>query len=543
MLISMSINLPKLRSLDQRQATSLLFIVLIAASVFITISEILRGNVTIRSLLPTTGAAIFISILYWFHGRRWKYSDVSLVVMVALLIGAALTEPNVSQAETLVVLLPAIIATLVAKRKGTIIGGTIIVIAVLLIRAGGQGIYTDPITLVLIALAVVSLVLSRLVLERSQQQVVDQVDQFQQITDSIDELFFLVQVDKSGMSEVLYLSPAVEKIWGKPVSSFLGVNPAWFESVFDEDKVNVQAAIERVIKDGQNEAVSFRIHHNNGSTRYIESNIFPVIDDKNRVVRYTGIARDVTGSGQLEQAQKDFMLLASHHLRTPLTGIKLSAEMLASGDLGKLNEAEKKYVNQIVEASKTSVDLVNKLLNIARAETGRLGVEPEPVNVNKAIQDELDNLAEKAKQNKLSIVFDEGDLPVINLDRKQLSAICASLLSNAILYSKNKGHITVTTKKTGNKISLRVGDDGLGIPKEEQERVFSRFYRGSNVERLGPVGHGLGLYLTKIIVEQLAGGTISFISAENEGTTFTVELPATDLPKKAGEPYDFDEAR
>ncbi len=263
----------------------------------------------------------------------------------------------------------------------------------------------------------------------------------------------------------------------------------------------------------------------------------PIRDVRNKVIGAIIVFRDISKEYELDKAKNEFVSLASHQLRTPLSAINWYGEMLLSGDAGKLNKSQHEYVDEIFEGSQRMVELVNSLLDVSRLEVGKLHNEPAPTNVKELIESLEKELAVSVQSKKLRLTKDLTALPDVTADPKQLRMIVQNLMSNAVKYTPAKGSVSLTLKKaskqdveasglqSGSSYWLfSVADTGYGIPKEDQMRIFSKMFRADNVRKLDVEGTGLGLYIVKEVVEKM-GGKVWFESMDSVGTTFYVVLP------------------
>ena len=208
-------------------------------------------------------------------------------------------------------------------------------------------------------------------------------------------------------------------------------------------------------------------------------------------------------------------------------------EILQNGDAGKLNKQQMELLEDIYQSTKRMIQLVNDLLNISRMETGRIIIDPKPTHLGQLLEEVLKDLKQKINSKKQKLVISyHPDLSEINIDPNLIRAVYLNLISNAIKFTPEEGEITVIISKKGNDIISQITDTGWGIPKNEQGKIFQKFYRGSNVVKKVFEGTGLGLYLVKSIIEA-SRGKIWFKSQKNKGTTFWFSLPASGiLPKK-----------
>jgi signal transduction histidine kinase len=242
---------------------------------------------------------------------------------------------------------------------------------------------------------------------------------------------------------------------------------------------------------------------------------------------------DVTIDQEIDKAKTEFVSIASHQLRTPATSIRWYTEMLLGKDVGPLNKTQRKYLNEIYRSDRNMIELVNALLNVSRIELGTFALQTRFANLEKLIEDILRESAPQISDKKIKLKKEYSAKEEIETDPQMLRVVLQNLMANAIEYTPIKGTISckVTVSKGGAEIII--SDSGCGIPPHAQKKIFTKFFRADNARVVKPDGNGLGLYITKSIVEALHG-TISFISHEGSGTTFTVILPLHIQAKKKG---------
>ena len=282
-----------------------------------------------------------------------------------------------------------------------------------------------------------------------------------------------------------------------------------------------------------------------GSLYVAWGRVTPIFRDS-QVVAYVATEEDVTRLKEIDKAKTEFVSLASHQLRTPLSAINWYGEMLIAGDAGKLSEEQEKYVKEIYTGSQRMVDLVNALLNVSRLDLGTFLIEPERVNIREIAQSVIKDLGPLISQKHITLAqqFD-AQMPVFSADAKLLRMILQNLLSNAVKYSQDKGEVIAEIKvvkkneKFGNKkfgfnsLCISVRDKGMGIPLQQQNKIFSKLFRADNAMETETEGTGLGLYIVKSIVDQ-AGGQIWFNSEQNKGTEFYAAFPIAGMKAKQG---------
>lgn len=223
---------------------------------------------------------------------------------------------------------------------------------------------------------------------------------------------------------------------------------------------------------------------------------------------------------QLDETKDDFISMASHQLRTPLTSVKGYVSMVLDGDAGSLTPLQKKLLNQSFISAQRMVYLISDLLNVSRLRTGKFVIEPTPCNLSTIIQEEVKQLVETAKGRGLELVYHKPEhFPLLLLDETKMRQVIMNFIDNAIYYTQSGGTITVNLVETAKSVEFTVVDNGIGVPKAEQHHLFSKFFRAHNAKRARPDGTGLGLFMAKkVIVAQ--GGAIIFKSQEGKGSTF-----------------------
>ncbi len=241
------------------------------------------------------------------------------------------------------------------------------------------------------------------------------------------------------------------------------------------------------------------------------------------------ILRDITREKLVERLKTEFVSIAAHQLRTPLSAIKWTLRMMLDGDIGKISDEQRTFLEKTYKSNERMIHLINDLLNVARIEEGRLLYNVAPQDMSKIIDSVVTPLIDVAKRKDIEIkVAEEEGLPAVKADPEKISLVIQNLVENAIRYTNKGGVINISTKLTDDKknILVAVKDNGIGIPEEQKERIFSRFFRGSNAIRQETEGTGLGLYISKNIMEA-HHGKIWFESEEGKGTTFYITLPVS----------------
>ncbi len=231
----------------------------------------------------------------------------------------------------------------------------------------------------------------------------------------------------------------------------------------------------------------------------------------------------------LDEAKDEFISMASHQLRTPLTSIKGYLSMILEEDLGKVNPAQEKALKEAFGSSQRMVYLIADFLNVSRIKTGKFMIETKEVDLPEIVREELTQLREMAGSRELTLKYDQPEVfPRVKLDDNKIRQVMMNMVDNAIYYTPTGGTITIQLYSTGDEVIFKVIDSGIGVPKEEQHKLFTKFYRAGNARKSRPDGTGLGLFMAqKIVVEQ--GGAIIFESEEGKGSTFGWRFPLSKI--------------
>lgn len=239
--------------------------------------------------------------------------------------------------------------------------------------------------------------------------------------------------------------------------------------------------------------------------------------------------RNILGGNEkenVENIKSDFVTLASHQLRTPLSGIKWYTEILLSEKHDSLTDRQKKYLKEVYRSNERAISLVNDLLDVSRIQEGHIHLELRAVRIEKVIQEIIDSFESIIQANKVDVNFEvkHGPLPPVTTDSEKLRRVIINLLSNSVKYTPSGGEINIVLEQKDDELQISIRDTGVGIPEEEKEKIFEKFFRGQQVIKIAPDGTGLGLYIAKSLIQAM-GGEISFDSKVGEGTTFTINLP------------------
>lgn len=368
-------------------------------------------------------------------------------------------------------------------------------------------------------MAIIAMLISKRSAVRLAEVLTKDLRKFKQAVDSVSD--HVIITDQDG--KILYANKAAEQVTGYSIKEMLGNRPTlWGKQMEKEWYVNFWKMIKIDKKTFVGEITNRR---KNGENYEAELKVSPILDAKGRVVFFVGVERDITKQKLVDRMKTEFVSLTSHQMRTPLTAIRWFTEMLLRGDAGPINTEQKKMLKNIDISNVRMIELVSSLLNINRIETGVIKVELVKTNVNKLLKEVISDLPVVIKMKKIKVeVKVPKNFPEVKLDPKLISNVYLNLLSNAVKYSHEGQSVEVKLWIEGNNFISQISDKGIGIPNDEQSRLFEKFFRGSNAAMIDTEGTGLGMYFIKLVVES-SGGKIWFESVENKGSTFWFSLP------------------
>lgn len=354
----------------------------------------------------------------------------------------------------------------------------------------------------------------------------------------------LIFVDEYG--KISKINKATSTLLGYTEEELLG---KWFIEIVkaqDEKKQAIPTA-ERPMTEAlaTGEKVSTIIYYSKKNNDFFPAavTVSPVIF-QDKPIGAVEVFRDITHERDVDRMKTEFISLASHQLRTPLSAMKWFLEMLLGGDAGQLTPEQKEMIVNVDQSNERMIALVNSLLNVSRIESGRIIVDSVPTDLGVLVKEVQVDLKGKLEEKKQTfIVSVHQDLPKINIDPKLIRQVYMNLLTNAIKYTPAGGEISVFISTKDDMLVSQITDNGYGIPQKDHEKVFSKFYRGENIVKIETDGNGLGMYLVKSIIES-SKGKIWFESHTQDepglakgksGTTFWFTLPLSGVEARKGE--------
>ena len=312
-----------------------------------------------------------------------------------------------------------------------------------------------------------------------------------------------------------------EEVMGKPAVEMLPLSSHHHPVPKEEHPVLLCLKSHIEVRPRPQEQVSLeRPDHSRIPVMFIVS---PLLSGEN-LFGAVAVFHDVTEERKLDYMKSEFISLASHQLRTPLSTISWYLELLQTDHQEKLTGTQQSYVEEMHTASLRMTRLIDALLHVSKLEGGGVAPVLQEVDIAALVRDTAEDERSLAKDRKISLELAMPDHLTIMTDPTFVQIILHNILSNAVKYSKAGDSIAVTLHQNDTHISVTVQDTGLGIPEDEQRYLFTRLFRASNATKVDTTGSGLGLYISRMLAEQLRG-RISFLSIEGKGTSFTLELP------------------
>ena len=355
-------------------------------------------------------------------------------------------------------------------------------------------------------------------------------DKLNEISSEHGKLSSLVESVKLGVVmvdlslNVILSNSAARAFFGKT-----GAKAITFKDLLEriKGKVNISQALSTYVKTGK----PLNIQDVMIDDKYFRLFMSPVRDiDQKIFIGAVFVMEDITEEKRFEKMRSEIISVTSHQLRTPATIIKGNLDMVLGGEVGKLTVAQRELLNDTYMGNERMVHLVNDLMDATKIDEGKYILSASPEDLAAVAAEAVKEVAPYALEKKVKLIFDRpaAALPKANINRQKVKQVLLNLIDNAIKYSSagDKGRVTVAIEPHGQFLQFSVSDNGIGIPLGDKDRIFERFYRGSNSTRLDPGGgSGLGLYIAKAVVEQ-GGGKIWFDSKEGEGAKFYATFPA-----------------
>ena len=368
-------------------------------------------------------------------------------------------------------------------------------------------------------------------MRRIQVDLRDSEERFRQLTDNIDDVFWMFSVPGG---ELVYVSPAYATLWGRSVE-MLGREPSgWLEAVHQDDRARMARRWERIAQEPHYDD-EFRIRGADGQVRWVRDRLFPVRNARGEVYRVARVSSDITSRREMEALlrtadsnKNQFLATLAHELRNPLSPIRNAAALLGASGEGA-SELQARARDVITRQVDHLAHLVDDLLDVARISEGKIVLRSEEVNLKGVIAQAVETAAPliAGRQHRLSIRQPDDDIWVMG-DPVRLAQSVGNLLHNAAKFTPAGGQISLTVEVAGEgerRVRIAVRDNGIGIDEDNLPRIFGMFAQAAVPPDRAPEGLGIGLSLVSHLAE-LHGGRLEAASPGiGQGSTFTIELP------------------
>lgn len=234
---------------------------------------------------------------------------------------------------------------------------------------------------------------------------------------------------------------------------------------------------------------------------------------------------------ELDKVKTEFISVAAHQLRTPLSAIKWALSLLIDEDSTNLSPEQRSLIMKGYESNERIINLINEMLVVTRIESGKAQYNFTLIHIEDLINSVLSDFAGLTYAHKINLSFEKSPapLPYINADPEKIRGVIQNLIENALIYTRNGGSVVLKAVLENNMVKVSIKDNGIGIPEHQQSSIFNKFFRADNATKVQTDGSGLGLFIAKNTIEK-HGGKIDFESILGKGTTFYFTLPLADTP-------------
>jgi PAS domain S-box-containing protein len=312
----------------------------------------------------------------------------------------------------------------------------------------------------------------------------------------------------------------VYKIHGVSKEKFEVNFKNFYKLIHPDDRNFLEEALEKTLTKGSPFSIQFRIIDNKGGVRWLTTSAVLLYESNGKPFRLLGATSDITQQKLIEQEKSDFLSMAAHELKTPITSMNMFVDLI-SREVMKLNHEKSSYfAKRIKEQTDRLSELTGDLLDVSRIETGKLKLNKSKFKLSELIEDTVEALQSTTSHN---FIIDSPIDSTVNADKYRIYQVIVNLLTNAIKYSSPDKNIVVSVKEKNGELITGVRDYGIGISKDKHDKIFDRLYQVTDPKEKTFPGLGLGLYISKEIVER-HGGKIWLKSKKGEGSTFYFSL-------------------
>ena len=336
------------------------------------------------------------------------------------------------------------------------------------------------------------------------------------IVNSIAEGLILVDSD----NRVLHINPAAERLLDLSEDS---INKDITELIQNGELIQIEQTPSKNEETNFVSEITLIRHNKKLVLRTIAS---PFLDENGQTLGTVYLFDDVTREKEIDQMKSDFISLVSHELRTPLTSIIGFVSFILDGKAGSINDRQRNSLARVQRQSKRLAALINDLLDISRIESGRIQMEQEPISLLEIVTQRIEEIRPQADEKSIQMDLTAPEsVPTILGDEARMGQVFTNLIGNAIKFTPNNGEVSIKVRVDGNLLHIEVIDTGPGIPAEERQKVFDKFYQLSDISTRKQGGSGLGLSITKSIVEAHGGKLWIDDGNQGKGSNFQFVLP------------------
>jgi PAS domain S-box-containing protein len=351
-------------------------------------------------------------------------------------------------------------------------------------------------------------------LESSRESLRLNEEKYRTLVDSANDLINIIDHD----GNYLYVSPSYLPILGYYPQSLIG--KSIFNLVNPEDKRSLQRHLAK-LNTGKSDQTRYRLRHSDGHDIWVDTLRREITDPETSKKVYMGIARDITQQIELERHKDEFIGLASHELKTPVTSLKLYAQSLYKHSISHPDPKTQDYVSKINYQIDRLIELIRNMLDVTKLEANKIQLNFEVFDINRLISETISLVQTATSKHKL-VIKGKSPLPVV-ADRERISQVLTNLLINAVKYSPDADQIITSVQPGSKSVLISVQDFGRGIPKSDHQMIFNRFYRVDTTDSNKLPGIGLGLYISNEIIKRHKSH-IKVDSTPGQGSTFSFKL-------------------
>jgi PAS domain S-box-containing protein len=544
-------------------AVCALFAMLAAASLYDVEAVLLAGLMSFLAAL--TAQLAVLPLLIRSSGRQPAAGTVELVLQRVLLVGCVLAVfwPTTRLGVGFVIFPMLGWAAIRATRRETHIQLFLVCVAAYALTLGGRGPLAgelrgvpEPLAPALLYLFMAAACYMAVPLTMAVERLFAMTGQATRAATTVERLLdsvsgaMIIASDAAG--RITHFNAGAQQTLGYEPEDVMGQSPEIFSTQEElqrqADHFGVKAEYVSIVLEmaRRGERREWQFMRKDGSPRMASLTLSSVTELDGKVIGYIGAGDDITEQIRAQEAlitaldrehasvlrleevdhvKQELVSNVSHELRTPITSIAGYAELLADGSMGGLNEEQIDAVHRITRNTGRLGLLVEDLLTLSKAESGQLELEDEEIDLRDVATEVYEMLEEVLRVRSLDVVLVVPDEPtLVTGDAHALEQVVTNLMGNAIKFTPDGGRVTLTVSQTPRDVKLTVEDTGMGIPEEDQEHLFTRFFRASGATENAIQGTGLGLSIVHSIVLQ-HGGDVTVASTPGSGTTVTVLLP------------------